>query len=186
MNYKKTISRAQSQLAQLETAIESFKAKQGTYPPGNGWTPADNLLRFSAATNQLYYELTGAQAAGASFTSATRELISTATINAFFNVGGFMNASPDAGEIKNYFLSVSPADLANINTVAAPVRVFIFPAKGPRNLKDADGRIVSPWCYDTSSTNRVNLNSYDLWVDLILRGKTNRICNWSRTPLIVY
>jgi len=40
------------------------------------------------------------------------------------------------------------------------------------------------WRY--SSTSPVNnTGSFDLWVDVLIGGKTNRICNWSRDPFYV-
>ena len=47
------INHAQAEMAQLETAIERYKAAYGFYPPGNQLNPANPLV------NQLYYELTG-------------------------------------------------------------------------------------------------------------------------------
>ena len=45
-----TLKRAQAELTQIETAIETYKTKLGYYPPGNGGY---------YSTNQLYYELMG-------------------------------------------------------------------------------------------------------------------------------
>ena len=36
-----------------------------------------------------------------------------------------------------------------------------------------------------SSNPTNNPNSFDLWVDVIISGKTNRINNWSRQPVIL-
>src|SRR5581483_6007402 len=47
---KKKIAVARAELAQLETAIESYKARFGAYPP-------DNPGNF--VSNQLYFELVG-------------------------------------------------------------------------------------------------------------------------------
>src|ERR1043165_3144594 len=45
-------ARVNTEMAQIETAIESYKEKKGFYPPSNGNT---NIV----AMNQLFYELTG-------------------------------------------------------------------------------------------------------------------------------
>ena len=37
---------------------------------------------------------------------------------------------------------------------------------------------VNPFRYVYPGTN--NPNSYDLWVQLVIRGKTNLICNWNK------
>ena len=40
------------------------------------------------------------------------------------------------------------------------------------------------WRYNSSSPTN-NPASYDLWIDVIIDGKTNRFSNWSRNPVIV-
>jgi len=36
----------------------------------------------------------------------------------------------------------------------------------------------NPWRYACPGTN--NPNSYDLWVQLVISGRTNLVCNWSK------
>ena len=43
---------------------------------------------------------------------------------------------------------------------------------------------INPWRYNSSNPTN-NVNSYDLWVDIIMKGKTNRYSNWSTKPQIV-
>ena len=43
---------------------------------------------------------------------------------------------------------------------------------------------VNPWRYNSSNPTN-NPGHFDLWVDIILSGKTNRISNWSAKPQIV-
>jgi hypothetical protein len=45
------------------------------------------------------------------------------------------------------------------------------------------GEIV-PYGYNSSSPQH-NPKSFDLWVDILAGGKTNRISNWSSRPIIV-
>jgi hypothetical protein len=42
---------------------------------------------------------------------------------------------------------------------------------------------VNPWRYNSSAP-RYNPTGFDLWIDLIVDGKTNRIGNWSKDPVI--
>ena len=44
--------------------------------------------------------------------------------------------------------------------------------------------LVNPWRYVSSGPTNNN-DSYDLWVDIVIGNKTNRISNWSETPEIV-
>ncbi|MCX8092101.1 MAG: hypothetical protein N3I86_14405, partial [Verrucomicrobiae bacterium] len=43
---------------------------------------------------------------------------------------------------------------------------------------------LNPWRYNSSHPTN-NPGGYDLWVDLVLAGKTNRISNWSEQPQII-
>lgn len=193
VNQKKTIARAQAQMHKLQTAIEAYKSKLGFYPPGNGRTYIDRTIRpvnQSAATNQLFYELTGTVFNGANlYTNVLGEQITAAQINSFFRVTGFANSAPTRGEVQNFCPVLTMEELANISAASTPVRVFAMPADGPLAIQSEEPggkrRWMVPWCYDSSSTNRINADSYDLWIDINLGGKTNRICNWSESPLIM-
>ena len=44
---------------------------------------------------------------------------------------------------------------------------------------------VNPFRYNSSSPTN-NPNSFDLWIDVMIDGKTNRISNWSREPIILW
>ena len=52
------IRNAQAEMAQLETAIERYKAAYGFYPPDNQLNPANPLIP-NPLMNQLYFELLG-------------------------------------------------------------------------------------------------------------------------------
>ena len=43
---------------------------------------------------------------------------------------------------------------------------------------------INPWRYNSSNPVH-NPKSFDLWIDVLIAGKTNRICNWSAQPLVV-
>jgi hypothetical protein len=46
-------------------------------------------------------------------------------------------------------------------------------------------RQVNLWGYNSANPTH-NPGQYDLWVDLLVDGKTNRISNWSDTRQVVY
>ncbi|HOW79554.1 MAG TPA: hypothetical protein PK406_08895, partial [Verrucomicrobiota bacterium] len=56
--------------------------------------------------------------------------------------------------------------------------------EGPLVYQDARGAKLNPWRYNSSNPTN-NPNSFDLWMDIAVGGKTNRICNWSDKPLVV-
>jgi hypothetical protein len=42
---------------------------------------------------------------------------------------------------------------------------------------------INPWRYVSSKPTN-NIGSYDLWMDLAIRGKTYRISNWSKNAQV--
>jgi len=196
---KRNLARAQTEINNLALAIDNYKVKKGYYPPDNPTQPA------GAFTNQLFYELWGMIApavSGNPFTntlnaSATGaagfETISTATLAQFFNIKGIVNASPDTNEIINFISRLGASEIQNINigaSPAAPVWVFAVPMAGPLNglpVPSNNGTNYAPVnvirYVSTNPTN--NPTTYDLWVDILIAGKTNRISNWSKDSQIV-
>ncbi|MCX7722753.1 MAG: type II secretion system GspH family protein [Verrucomicrobiae bacterium] len=189
---KKTIARAQAQMHKLQTAIEDYKSKMGFYPPSSVFTLADrtNMPVNRAARNALFYELTGTVSSGTGrYTNIYNETLTAADIQNTFGLGGFANSGSSRDEVWNFFRTVSPEELGNIGTTNRPVWIFALPADGPLAFRSAEltgrQRWLIPWCYDASSTNRINADSYDLWIDIVVGGKTNRVCNWSDAPLVL-
>ena len=179
------IHRAQAEIAQIETAIESYKTKLGYYPPDN---PANRTL------NQLYYELLGTTNIGTAAAPIYTTLDGSAQIKASdflttfgSSVSGFQNCARGGGgdEVPtavSFLNNLKPAQfLAVTNPVAGTVLgstiggtpVFFGPA----------GQIT-PYGYNSSNPQH-NPKSFDLWIDLSVAGKTNRISNWSEKPIFV-
>jgi type II secretory pathway pseudopilin PulG len=109
VNRRKLITRATGELNQMESYINSYKARLGYFPPDNPGKPG---------LNQLYYEL-----AGTVFTNGTAFVTKDGTalpltanmISAFFGAGvsGFINSdrgnSEKARSPSNFSRSSSPA-----------------------------------------------------------------------------
>ena len=188
-----TLTRAQAELTQIETAIETYKTKLGYYPPDNkGWY----------STNQLYYELMGTTLTTIGGQPAYQTLDGSATIlnantpaafQAAFGpstqVTGIMNTSkPGAGDdapnAVKFLVSLKPAQFM---AVTSPVKSTVLGVAmgGPIVFTGANGAQIVPYCYN-SSTPQHNPRSFDLWVDITAGGKTNRVSNWSTKPSIVY
>ncbi len=181
---------ATAQMAQLETAIAVYKAQKGAYPPDN---PAD------PAVNQLFYELTGTVYADPPLQfhsihagSMSGGIIAASDAQSLFNVGGFANsayltnAADSAGiqqsDARDFMPNLeSKYYNTNITTVARKRR-YTYIALGVQ----VDGPImygtINPWRYVSSNPTN-NPDSYDLWIDLKIGNRTNRICNWSSQPL---
>src|ERR1051326_7850251 len=82
----KLTSRARAELAQLESFIDTYKAKLGVYPPDN---PDTQNKRVLAGLNQLYYELEGTRYEGNTFVTKdlASEPLTTQKILAIFGPG---------------------------------------------------------------------------------------------------
>ncbi len=168
---KRDISNVSNQLAQLVTAIESYKSKVGYYPPDNPAGPG---------INQLYYELSGTVYNPIAWTFQDRDtnILSTNTIATYFGVDGFVNADEIVRPlVPNFIKAFKTNQWAAINATLPPVYVLRVPVKGP------NGALIT-WNYNsTSPTN--NPGRFDLWADFPSGTNTVRISNWNRQPIIV-
>jgi len=170
-------SHAQAEMAQIETAIESYKAANGFYPPDS-----PNTL-----VNQLYYELIGTYTnAGNFITLDGSSQIAISSVNTAFNIGGFVNSGStnnnnsgdDVRVARNFLPGLKPGQYGSFTNNGVLVTVLATSVGGP----DLGGLVVggvNPWRYNSSSPTN-NPGSYDLYVQLNIGGKTNLICNWSK------
>jgi prepilin-type N-terminal cleavage/methylation domain-containing protein len=182
---------ARAELEVIQTALENYKAKYGFYPPGNVNDPM---------MSQLYYELSGTVYTTVNGKDCFRTLdgVSVITTNAVFEafgVGGFINCSKGGGEdaisAKNFLPGLKQKQVGyavtNASWIAIPnaplTDILVTSVGGPDNNYQPLGRLdLNPIRYVYPGTN--NPNSYDLWVQLVIGGKTNLICNWSRQVII--
>ena len=181
---------AQAQMAQLQTALERYKSVYGFYPPGSNWT----------LTNQLYFELEGTFPTnmGGSDYYMTLDRVSRIPVVLLSTtygtgVGGFMNcekpgAPPDAPHAEDFLtdLNSNQYSAVLINTSGGSggtaVNLLVTPVGGPDSVYTPLGTWlpdVNPWRYVYPGTK--NPGSYDLWIQLVIAGKTNLVCNWTKT-----
>jgi hypothetical protein len=106
--------------------------------------------------------------------------ISTNTMAAAFGVIGFVNCSTGSGEdarvAKNFLTGLRSTQ---IGTDGGPgVQMLIGSVGGPdQNYQPLGQQDLNPWRYLYPGVN--NPNGYDLWIQLVIKGQTNLICNWS-------
>jgi prepilin-type N-terminal cleavage/methylation domain-containing protein len=199
VNRSKTRARAKAELGMIELAISTYQAKFGHYPPDN---PVAVLSASPVYLNQLYYELCGTTLSKGVYTTKDggTSIRAADVPNAFdaAKPSGFVNSmqgggSGDEGETSiNCFKGVAlkPANYADIvnPSTRVPMRVLVcslgWPVSSPYQPSGTPGSGVNPWRYNSSSPTN-NPNSYDLWIDVMVGDKTNRICNWSAQPIIV-
>ena len=169
------LNTANSELEQIAAALDNYKARYGFYPPGNAGTSFQ-----SALTNQLYYELSGTTNNGANYVTLDGgSTIAIATVTNTFLVGGFINCTKGSGEDAVLAQNFLPGLKQNRIGSAAGVNVLITSVRGPDDSYSPLGVAdVNPFRYQYPGTH--NPNTYDLWIQLVISGKTNLICNWNR------
>jgi prepilin-type N-terminal cleavage/methylation domain-containing protein len=178
--------RAYTELQQVVTAIESYKSKLGFYPPDN---PANY------AAGPLYYELAGCRRAGGGFTTLDGVVsISVANLTNYLGATGIMNASSATGSddettAATFIRDIKPGQYGE-RIVAGVERVRVLGTSVPGQLvwpplpQQLTDISINPFRYNSSNPAN-NPTSYDLWVDVIVGGKTNRISNWSSKPQVL-
>jgi prepilin-type N-terminal cleavage/methylation domain-containing protein len=186
------IHTAQAEMAQLETAIDRYKSAYGFYPPSP--TNPPTLGNSSSLFNQLFYELEGTTGGGISYTNLDGSDIIKATDvpKAFPGIKGFINCTKvgdgeDSPKARNFLPDLKPNRIGRncTNTFNGTLNDFgvtliITSVGGPdRTYTPLNGLDLNPWRYNSSSPIN-NPGSYDLWVQLVIGGRTNLICNWSK------
>ncbi len=160
---KRIRSRVQTERDSLVSAIEYYKQVKGFYPPDNVSNNTNDPVM-----NSLFYELTGITVApDGTFLSV---LGVQPAPPAVFNAAGFVNASPDKSETKNFYKTLKPGQYMTItNATKVAFTLLVVPYKGP----------ITPntWRYNASMPAH-NPDSFDLWADVIIGSKTNTIGNW--------
>jgi prepilin-type N-terminal cleavage/methylation domain-containing protein len=192
----KKINVAQAEMRQIETALEDYKAKYGTYPPSN---PTN-----SPTENSLYYELSGTTISGSppSYTTLDgNSAITSGDVLSVFDLGGIINsgtanrnATGDDVKVAHDFLPALKATQLSYfsNTVTGNRVYFLVTSVGGPDLQyqPVTGSTGNPFRYVYPGTN--NPGSYDLWIQLSINsGFTNSspnsfskvskylICNWT-------
>jgi prepilin-type N-terminal cleavage/methylation domain-containing protein len=176
---KRIRSQVRAELRNLLTAIEAYKEKHGFYPPDNMENIAHPPLFYeligTRVENNTYYPLNGAPE------------LTSAQINNNFKTDGFLNSGPEASEVKNFYTTAK----TNTHYVVSPFSndrgiALRVPARGPKHPTVAEADLLNTWRYivarpqkkpeDRYPTN--NPTSFDLWAEVVIRGRTVTIGNW--------
>ena len=181
---RQTVSRAEAEREQVITAIELYKAELGHYPPDN----ARNPLQY--ARNPLYYELMGTLLKGTSYEMKDgSSQIPVAKVQSEFGRGGFVNCTrnDDADSSKPAKKFLNELRSNQHGTVNTDVELLTCSVIWPANLGNGVAGVpeLNPWRYNIANPTN-NPGGFDLWVDVYVAGKTNRVSNWSKKPQIVF
>ena len=106
-------------------------------------------------------------------------------------MGGVENCTQGGGEdgisAKDFLPSLKQNQINNYvsNNLVYPTTMIVTSVGGPDDAyRPLGASALNPFRYNsTNPTN--NPGSYDLWIDLRISGKTNRISNWSRQVQIL-
>ncbi len=174
---------ARGELVQIESALENYKAKYGNYPPGNNGNYTAPVT--GSMLNQLYYELSGTTTSAGNFVTLDGlTQIPVASVSTAFKVGGFVNCTKgngeDAATAKGFLPSLSSRQyFYPVTNNGVPTTILITSVGGPDDSYQPLQAVgVNPIRYQFPGVN--NPGSYDLWVQLVIKGKTNLVCNWSK------
>jgi len=189
---KKILDRTRAEMEQVATAIDRYKAAYGFYPPSNPLYPNTDV--YDAMFSPLYYELLGTTNinSGGPASPAYQTLdnsgvvpLAAANVLAAFGVGGLLNCSKggsgeDAPSARNFLPDLKPSQFNSATNNSVLATVFVASVGGPdQNYRPFHGTPnFNPWRYVNPGVN--NPTSYDLWVQLVISGRTNLICNWSK------
>ena len=185
------ISHTQAEMGLLETAIQRYHDAYGFYPPGNPNYNPNNPATFSQAMfSPLYYELEGTTFDPAHYLYTTLDgslTINTNNVSKALGVGGFINCTKGSGEdahsAQNFLPGLKPKQIGinitnQFNSANVPATVLLGSVGGPdQNYRPFGASGLNPWRYESPGVN--NPSSYDLWIQLVINGQTNLICNWS-------
>jgi prepilin-type N-terminal cleavage/methylation domain-containing protein len=157
--------RAKAALQEIVTAIEAYHAATGSYPPDNRNNPAQP---------PLYYELVATSTPDNGMTYTTidgRDSISQPDINTYFSAGGFMHTVTSARG-KTFLKNLDPKKHGTVPG-SPGVQVLVMPVEGP----NASNPKFNPYYYVSSHPTN-NPKTYDLWAEVVIRGRTIIIGNW--------
>jgi hypothetical protein len=113
-----------------------------------------------------------------------------------FGLPGFVNTiegagSQDAQQPQDFFhVGLKPDHFLLVtisnNAFSATANVVLMGStiEGANMLPGTSGGMINPFGYNSLNPTN-NPKSYDLWLDIIVNGVTNRVCNWRDRPIVL-
>jgi prepilin-type N-terminal cleavage/methylation domain-containing protein len=196
-SFKRTavIKQTTAEMNQLITAIDGFKNAFGFYPSSNKNYDPNNPATFDQVYfSPLYFELLGTTNNNGTFQTlnGSASIPASALLPATsspLGVSGFVNCmkpgvnSEDAPVARSFITDLKTKQywigVTNGVHPSEPVSLLIASVGGPdESYQPLNTSGLNPWRYVCPGVH--NPNSYDLWVQLKIGGKTNLICNWNK------
>jgi prepilin-type N-terminal cleavage/methylation domain-containing protein len=182
VNRTKIRAKARTELERVATSIDLYKAKLGHYPPDNPGYPELNPLYFELAGTTL--TPVNGQPTYVTLDGSAQVAVSALPIVFRGGVGGFVNttrtgAGDESRSATSFLNNLKPDETYTLTNPSPDTRAKLLVAAVPGPVSH-----VSYISYVSSSPTN-NPNTYDLWVDVVISGRTNRINNWSKTPQLL-
>jgi prepilin-type N-terminal cleavage/methylation domain-containing protein len=168
-------ARARTELQQVATMIENYKTKLNYYPPS-----ANNASSTNSPFAALYYELAGTRLNAGTYTTLDGvSSIPAASVITAFGVQGFNNVTQGGGDegvpAQNFTKSTLRAgQFMDVSPGGTTFTILGTSVEGPVMLTGTAGGKINPFGYNSANPTQ-NPNAYDLWLDILIRGKTLRI-----------
>jgi len=175
-------SRAKAELNQVDHMIQAYKSKKNTYPPSD-----PNSSSTNAPYNYLYYELVGTFVTNLSdpdpifVTLDGNATIKSSVMSSVFGVKGFGNVTQGAGNPEEGMGAQSftkgtlrQGQAVEVKPKNDPFYILGSSIEGPIMLNGTRGDKVNPIGYNSANPTN-NPKDYDLWLDVLVRGKVERI-----------
>lgn len=181
---KSTLNKAKSELKQVAEMIEQYKLQYGYYPPDHQTNPGVDPIY-----NTLYFELGGStyDAANSLYTSLDGAAKITAAecgnLLGISGPGSILNATKSAAEeskpAKPFLREIKPGRYYEYALGTSTIRLLTCSVPWSDRVAPIipAAPLVNPFHYIKNSTN--NSGGFELWVDVFISGKTNRITNWN-------
>jgi prepilin-type N-terminal cleavage/methylation domain-containing protein len=163
------LKRTESELKMFETLIDSYKSKTGVYPPDHPSNPG---------VNSLLYELAGATRDVPDSDPIYHTVFGNVQSNVIwmkFGLTGIVNAgektarAEDDNRMYPILKNLKPDQIGSVAQDTISLVVPIDSPTGPR---------PTPWKYLRGANAVHNPESFDLWVEIKVRGQTRIIGNW--------
>jgi len=183
-------SRTRAELQKVITGIEAYKARFGVYPPDHvTGAAADGTPVVDSVIHPLFYELTGVMVVRqgkegyfvpvADSDAVDARLLPT-QLEAVFRRDGFVNAQPTNAIRRLFRMDFKASQHAQISD-NPDIEVLVAPVPWPPNsgfTPPIPSRPrLNPWRYNSSNPIH-NPGSYDIWAEIIVRGRKEIIGNW--------
>jgi prepilin-type N-terminal cleavage/methylation domain-containing protein len=164
---KKRDAVASATVNRLVLMIENYHDKLGFYPPDNLGNTTNSLYEQTTAMNQLLYELTGSTYNGTTYqTFDGSPALTPSVLGNVYGRAGIANSNPD--EPHNfYYPPPKTSDYAVYPSGGSGLEGLIVTVAGTNT---AAPNFVH---YDSSSTNRHNPLTFDVWVEYSVGNDTN-------------